>query len=77
MKSAILENLEKRQTDDTPMGDYAIDDDLAKFKLLIEEEENLFNIAAQEILEKVDFLKVFKQYQGNKMHDVFSDDGKF
>lgn len=59
------------------MKDYKIDQGIVRFKQLIKDEEDLFKLAANEILEKVSFLEIFRNNQGAKILDVRSTDAKF
>ena len=56
LNNSMLNNLIKMKHADDPMENYNVDEGISKFKNIVKEEENLFQIAADEILEKVRFL---------------------
>lgn len=62
---------------DDKMKTYQIDQGVVAFKQIIQDEEDLFKLAANEILEKVNFLEIFRTNQGAKILDVRSNDAKF
>jgi hypothetical protein len=59
------------------MTTYKIDEGFENFKKLIKDEEDLFKLAAEEILAKGRFAEMFSKNQGAKILDVAPSDAKF